>query len=279
MEESLKSSGEKIIDNLTSRLKIPIIATYVIVLGFQNWDIIYFIIFAKLDVIDKIHFLKSNYDCWDYIRRVFGSLGYAVFLLILFTLIDYYLLKYLKRFSIGKKNIQEEIASANLLKEYQTKYEKLLIDNEETVKNYEIEVKNKKAYIDVVEHLKLKLNETNYSSRLGNIILEIKKNNSNNNIDKKLEILTQILNFIRNKNNPIDVKDIVENSMNDSSNLSSNFNQTDLNNTVMLLLNILLKSNYISFDHTTKPNTIYTIKNDSELEYLYNIFLKNNINE
>ncbi len=273
MEESLKSSGEKIIDNLTSRLKIPIIATYVIVLGFQNWDIIYFIVFAKLDVIDKIHFIKINYSLLDYVCRVFGSLLYAIFLLVLFTLIDFYLIKYLKEFSIGKKNIQEEIASANLLKEYQTKYEKQLIEIETSKSEIDKLDADKKSLISLIEDLNEKDIQNSDALRIGEIILEIKARDSNISLDDALDLLIKILKFIQDEIDYIDLNTIKNYVISDISNYNKVSNENSINGLAILLINMLVKLNYLNFDRKEKTAT-YIVKNNDELDKLYKIMFK-----
>lgn len=120
MSETTDKIVDKIVGDATSRLKIPIVSTYLCILIINNWDILYYIMFSKVDATSKILYVKTHYDFGDYLLRVGGSLIYAIAILVLFTFLDYYLVKYLKDISIKKKGIQQQIVDHSTIDELNT---------------------------------------------------------------------------------------------------------------------------------------------------------------
>ncbi|WP_314058227.1 hypothetical protein [Empedobacter brevis] len=140
MSETTDKIIDKIVGDATSRLKIPIVSTYLCVLIITNWDILYFILFSKVDATSKILYVKNHYNLWDYIWRVGGSLIYAIFILVLFTFLDYYLVKWLKNVSIRKKGLQQQIIDHNTLEELKKVNEIIISERNELNNNYNDEL-------------------------------------------------------------------------------------------------------------------------------------------
>jgi len=115
----MEDEKEKLIDKLTSvatsRLKIPIISTYIAVLIIFNWDIIYYIIFQEDSAIDKIEYIKINYH-HEYYYRIFECLIIAITILIIFTVLNTILNLSLKWFYKKDKEVREEIDSHEKIK-------------------------------------------------------------------------------------------------------------------------------------------------------------------
>lgn len=53
---------ESITNNISSRLKVPIIITYLCVLLIFNWDILYYLLLENDDPANKIDCIKSTYS-------------------------------------------------------------------------------------------------------------------------------------------------------------------------------------------------------------------------
>ena len=176
MSETTDKIVDKIVDTATSRLKIPIVSTYIVVLMFQNWDIIYFLLFSKQSVESKILKLKTDFRFEDYILRVGGSLLIAIFFIIIFTLIDYYLIKLLKKYSIKKKEYLEEIASNKILKTLETTNQILSIENEKNKKENEKIQKVNNEFTTIVKDLNLKISNNETSVIIGDLIQKFPNN-------------------------------------------------------------------------------------------------------
>ena len=75
---------ESITNNISSRLKVPIIITYLCVLLIFNWDILYYLLFENDDPTNKIDCIKSTYSELYY-TRIFHCIIISITLIILFT--------------------------------------------------------------------------------------------------------------------------------------------------------------------------------------------------
>ena len=116
----MEDNQEKIIDKIsniaTSRLKIPIISTYIAVLILYNWDIIYYLFYENGSASSKISFIKCNYHD-EYYFRIFQCLIIAISILIIFTILNTFLSLLLKWFYKKDKEVKEEINSHEKIKQ------------------------------------------------------------------------------------------------------------------------------------------------------------------
>lgn len=108
MENEKESLIDKITSIATSRLKVPIISTYLIVLTLYNWDILYYLIYQKDTAICKINYIKMHYADMYY-ARIFECLGIAIIILIVFTSLNTLLNYLLKWFYKKDKAVKGEI--------------------------------------------------------------------------------------------------------------------------------------------------------------------------
>lgn len=207
MSETTDKIVDKIVGDATSRLKIPIVSTYLCVLIIHNWDILYFIFFSNVDATSKILYVKNHYNFWDYLCRVGGSLLYAIGILILFTFIDYYLVKWLKNVSIRKKGLQQQIVDHNTIKDLNTlistlrdKVNKL---NDENLKQLDFNSQhvNKINILNSdISTLENKINNDIDIIRFGNFMNELIKIDNEFNLQKLKMVLLNLNNRLKDKN-------------------------------------------------------------------------------
>lgn len=112
MEENLKSA-EKFGETLLSRLKLPILVTYLIVLIIYNWQIILYLLFKIAPIDEKIDYIvQKHHD--SYIQNVLIPIIIAFVYTLLFPILQVginLLFSWFKRINI-KLNRQEELDDA-----------------------------------------------------------------------------------------------------------------------------------------------------------------------
>ena len=105
---------EKLIDNIgksiASKLKVPIITTYISVLIIYNWDIIFYLIFGDEEAKIKIQYIKDQYGGIHF-ERIAICLLVSILLIVIFTVINTFLNYCLKWFYRKDKEIISEIDS------------------------------------------------------------------------------------------------------------------------------------------------------------------------
>lgn len=180
MSETTDKIVDKIVGDATSRLKVPIVSTYLFILIINNWDILFFIIFSKVDATNKILYIKNHYNLWDYFYRVGGSLLYAIAILVLFTFLDYYLVKYLKDISIKKKGIQQQIVDHSTLEDMKKIIESVRVKNNKLLKNIDDYKKSEVTFKEEFDELNSKYSNNYEHARLGHFIEDISKLPTNN---------------------------------------------------------------------------------------------------
>ncbi|WP_312922169.1 hypothetical protein [Empedobacter brevis] len=127
MSETSETFINKTINTFTNRLKIPLVSTYVIVLIFNSWDIIYYLIFQTGDANTKIRYIKSHYNSWSIVGE---SLLYAIALLVIFTIFDAGLTWFLKSIVIFKKQTTDEVQDYNTIKNLD---EKIRVESQKVI--------------------------------------------------------------------------------------------------------------------------------------------------
>jgi hypothetical protein len=178
MSETTDKIVDKIVGDATSRLKIPIVSTYLCVLIIHNWDILYFVFFSNVDATNKILYVKNHYNFWDYVCRVGGSLLYAIGILVLFTFIDYYLVKWLKNVSIRKKGLQQQIIDFSTLEDLKKVIESLRNSNKKLNRDIEEYKKAEESYIGEISNLNSEYTDSYEYTRFGKLIQELIKSSS-----------------------------------------------------------------------------------------------------
>ncbi|WP_353163940.1 hypothetical protein [Empedobacter brevis] len=277
MSETTDKIVDKIVGDATSRLKIPIVSTYLCVLIINNWDILYFILFSKVDATSKILYVKTHYDFWDYLWRVGGSLIYAIFILVIFTFLDYYLVKWLKDISIKKKTVQQQIVDHNTLEDLKKTVNNVSLDNI-SLKESNNKLKDDNYYlsneisgsIDRIKELeKNQLNTLELNKiLLSDIIIDLfNLKNEDNIIVNNIDALNNILGTI-----------IKESSIEESFELNRLFKlvPTDLYYSQFLeIMHILNKFSLVDFTYIDK-NTIYRVSYEKrKIKVIYDL-LNNN---
>jgi hypothetical protein len=194
---------EKLIDNIgnsiASKLKVPIITTYISVLIIFNWDILFYLIFSNDEAKIKIQYIKDEYGTVHF-ERIAICLLVSMFLIIIFTVINTLLNYCLKWFYRKDKEITSEIesfekitllseqlsSSLNNNKELNSKLETLQnINNSLSTKSLNINVNeiSKKDFQKLISTLKSKSNSEKLLFSLKEL-LDILKNDSKQDLEK-----------------------------------------------------------------------------------------------
>jgi len=118
MSETSEKIIDKVIDNATSRLKIPIVSTYIIVLLFHNWDLVYYLLFQSGEATTKIAYIKKHYP--NYWGGIFEAVGIAICVLVVVSLLDLLLTYVLKEVYKNKKKLTDQINDYKTFEEIQT---------------------------------------------------------------------------------------------------------------------------------------------------------------
>lgn len=126
MSETGDKFIDKVIDNATTRLRIPIVSTYIIVLLVHNWDLFYYLLFQSGEATTKIAYIKKNYpNYWD---GIFEAIGIAICVLITVSLLDLSLSWLLKKVYKKKKKITDEINEYKRVDELQNAFKEQTIE-------------------------------------------------------------------------------------------------------------------------------------------------------
>lgn len=157
MSETSEKFIDKVIETATSRLKIPIISTYIIVLIFHNWDLVYYLLFQSGEATTKIVYIKKNFP--NYWERVFDALFFAIIVLVVFTLVDLILSIALKTVYKAKKKVNDEVNEYKRVEELQNVFKE---QNKEIKKLKEALEKNNEtidSYFTTINDLKYELKD------------------------------------------------------------------------------------------------------------------------
>ncbi|MGV0964770.1 hypothetical protein [Empedobacter falsenii] len=191
MSETLQNGVDKVIDTFTSRLKIPLVSTYVIVLIFNSWDIIYYLIFQTGDVNTKIRYIKSSYNCWSIVGE---SLLYAIALLVTFTIFDAGLTWFLKSIVIFKKQTTDEVQDYNTIKNLK---EKMQVESQKVIElNEKLETTGEELN-----------NQTNLNRKYINEIESNKKYVSFGKLINNIEDMDYFLKLLKQINQILNIED------------------------------------------------------------------------
>lgn len=186
---------EKLIDNIgnsiASKLKVPIITTYISVLIIFNWDILYYLIFSGEEAKIKIQYIKDEYGSVHF-ERIAICLIVSMLLIILFTIINTFLNYCLKWFYRKDKEITTEIESFEKItllseqlstaldnnKELNSELETLQnINNSLSTKSLNVNVNeiSKKDFQKLISNLKTRPNNEKFLFSLKELIDILKK--------------------------------------------------------------------------------------------------------
>lgn len=83
---AIKENYKEVVSHFKSKLKLPIVLTYSIILILYNWDIIYYLIFQKGDVLENILYIKNIDNDWYH--RILNPIFIAVFYALLFPILQ-----------------------------------------------------------------------------------------------------------------------------------------------------------------------------------------------
>jgi hypothetical protein len=199
MEEEEKIL-ENITKNISSRLKVPIILTYLCVLFLYNWDILYYLFFENESALTKIIFIQANYSC-VYFKRILICLSISTALIVIFTILNTLLNFCLKWFYRKDKEMTSEIEN----------YEKISVLSEQLSESVD-QIKQLKTEIDIQKNI----NQSLSSKSLDVNVNEISKKDFNQlvshlrnqpNSEKLLFSLKELISIL-NKNNDIEVENV-----------------------------------------------------------------------
>mgnify|MGYP000039874004 FL=1 len=181
---------ESITNNISSRLKVPIIITYLCVLLIFNWDILYYLLFENDDPTNKIDCIKSTYSELYY-TRIFHCIIISITLIILFTVINTLLNFCLKWFYKKDKEITTEVEN----------YEKINVLSSQLSQSV-TEIKNLKKQIENLKNINeslssrdldidiSKISEKDYNDLISLIVLQ-------NNSEKLRFSLKELIGFLK----------------------------------------------------------------------------------
>lgn len=109
---------DKITDAFTSRLKVPIISTYVSILVIYNWDVIFYLCFQKEEALKKIGYVKATYGP-VYWERLVWCIVLALIVLCAFTVLNTLINFLMSWFYKKDKEITTRVEQAELIKSLQ----------------------------------------------------------------------------------------------------------------------------------------------------------------
>lgn len=118
MNETSDKVIDKIIDNATSRLRIPIVSTYIIVLLVHNWDLVYYLLFQTGQATTKIAYIKKHYP--NYWGGIFEAIGIAICVLVVVSFLDLGLSRLLQWVYKEKKIINDKVNNYKTFEELNT---------------------------------------------------------------------------------------------------------------------------------------------------------------
>jgi len=198
MSETSEKVIDKIIDNATSRLRIPIVSTYIIVLLFHNWDLVYYLLFQSGEATTKIAYIKKHYP--NYWGGIFEAVGIAICVLVIVSCLDLLLTYILKEVYKNKKKIVDKI---NNYKSFEELENALTTQINETVRlsnlNEDLKNQNSKLVENFNNTLK-SINDDKNNIDIGRIINNIIHLESPHYISlfDKFNILIELLDFLFN---------------------------------------------------------------------------------
>lgn len=118
---TIKENYNEVISHFKSKLKLPIILTYSVILIIYNWDIIFYLLYQKGHAIDKINYIKNIENTWYH--RILLPILISIFYALLFPILQVGI-NYLFRWFKNKNNElerDEELKNAGHRFEVQTK--------------------------------------------------------------------------------------------------------------------------------------------------------------
>ena len=199
MEEEEKIL-ESITKNISSRLKVPIIITYICVLFLYNWDILYYLFFENESALTKIIYIQANYSC-VYFKRILICLSISIALIVIFTILNTSLNFCLKWFYRKDKEMTSEIEN----------YEKISVLSEQLSESVD-QIKKLKTEIDIQNNINqslssksLDVNVNEISKKDFNQLVSHLKNQPNG--EKLLFSLKELISMLK-KNNDIEVENV-----------------------------------------------------------------------
>lgn len=105
---------DKVTDAFTSRLKVPIISTYLSILVLFNWDVLYYLCFQKLPAVCKIAEIKR---IWGpvYWQRIIWCIVLAFIVLCVFTMLNTFINYLMRWFYMRDKDNTTKVEQAELV--------------------------------------------------------------------------------------------------------------------------------------------------------------------
>lgn len=183
ISEEIKNSLENHKINLSNRLKIPVITTYCCVLILFNWDIILYLIYDKAGILQRIVFVKENFN--NIYFRIIIPFLLSILYTALFPVIQIginYCLSYFKNFNtelIRKEElenakhqfqIQQSITGTQTLQQLGNQIDNLSINNQKLLDENTQLINDNKELLEQVKNLKNNLSqlELNYVQATSN---------------------------------------------------------------------------------------------------------------
>ena len=244
---------EKIIENIkksiSSRLKVPIILTYVCVLFLYNWDILFYLFFENDAASNKIECIKSTYGD-IYYSRILICLLIAIVLVAIFTVINTLLNSALKWFYRKDKEITSDIENfekINLLTEQ-------LSQTVDEIKRLNLQVENLQKVNQSLSTKNLEIDTSEISKVDFNSFVDFLNSKGNNH--KLLYSFKELLKLT--KNNPkIDTAEI--------------FKSATYEEDMEQVLSLLQERNLVKPDEEYRGNKYVTFL---QLSKSFKVFLK-----
>lgn len=181
---------ENITKSISDRMKVPIIVTYISVLIIYNWDIIFFLFFENIPASERIKTIKNLYG-EIYYERILISLGIAIIILILFTILNTFLNLSLKWFYRKDKETNSEIENYEKISLLTEQLSELIDKN----KILNTEIANLKNINENLSSKTLNINVKEISQKDFDILLS--ELNSQNNKEKFLYSLKELINALK----------------------------------------------------------------------------------
>lgn len=253
MNETANTLINKVIDNATSRLKIPIVSTYLFVLIFKSWDILFYLFFEKKSALEKINYVKAKYP--NYWCNIFESVGIAILIIISISLLDMALTYCLKEISIIKKKSTDEINNYEIVESLKKINSQLTNDlNELNDQKTQLDKDNTQKSI-LINSLNSQINSTSQDATIGRLVLLSIIDSKDRG--KSFELLQTTFNYIikNTKNNHIDFNDF--------------FNTLHMD--TKMLESICLAFESCDIIKKTSKNGLYQV-NSSKLSSIYSYF-------
>lgn len=184
LKENLTQSISNHKLNLKNRLNIPLVTTYCIVILIFNWDIILYLLYSKEPILNKINFIKTDFDN-RYFYRIWLPILLAILYTIIFPILQIginYTLVLFKRINTKIERdeelqnaqhqfeLQQNLSGRQSLQQLNNEIESLRINNQKLLNENENLIKNNKELLNQIAELKNEISK--------NEISEIEKTNS-----------------------------------------------------------------------------------------------------